>query len=77
MRRLVGLGLIAGGPAILGAWIGASAFNGSVVAFLLGVGAGAIAQVIVQLAPFIRDEAGRYSIRRARPASWRGSGFST
>jgi len=58
--KLVGLGLIAGGPAILGAWIGASAFNGSVVAFLLGVGAGAIAQVIVQLAPFIRDETGRY-----------------
>ena len=30
------------------------------MAFLLGVGAGAIAQVIVQLAPFIRDEAGRH-----------------
>ena len=60
VARLVGLGLIAGGPAIIGAWIGASAFNGSVVAFLLGVGAGAIAQVIVQLAPFIRDEAGRH-----------------
>ena len=60
LPRLVGLGLIAGVPAILGAWIGASAFNGSVVAFLLGIGAGAIAQVIVQLAPFIRDEAGRY-----------------
>jgi ZIP family zinc transporter len=60
LAKLVGLGLIAGGPAILGAWIGASAFNGSVVAFLLGVGAGAIAQVIVQLAPFIRDEAGRH-----------------
>jgi len=60
LLRLVGLGLIAGAPAIIGAWIGASAFNGSLVAFLLGVGAGAIAQVIVQLAPFIRDEAGRY-----------------
>ena len=66
---LAGLGLIAGGPAIVGAWIGASAFNGSVVAFLLGVGAGAIAQVIVQLAPFIRDEAGRhlYPQERGRP----------
>lgn len=60
LPRLIGLGLLAGGPAIVGAWIGASAFNGSLVAFLLGVGAGAIAQVIVQLAPFIRDEAGRH-----------------
>ncbi|MDX6597573.1 MAG: zinc transporter, family [Gaiellales bacterium] len=60
LPRLVSLGLFAGAPAILGAWIGASAFNGSVVAFLLGVGAGAIAQVIVQLAPFIRDDTGRH-----------------
>ena len=60
LLKLAGLGLLAGGPAIIGAWIGASAFNGSVVAFLLGVGAGAIAQVIVQLAPFIRDESGRH-----------------
>ena len=60
LRTLAGLGLLAGGPAIAGAWIGASAFNGSLVAFLLGVGAGAIAQVIVQLAPFIRNEAGQF-----------------
>jgi ZIP family zinc transporter len=60
LATLAGLGLLAGGPAIAGAWIGASAFNGSLVAFLLGIGAGAIAQVIVQLAPFIRNEAGRH-----------------
>jgi zinc transporter ZupT len=60
LRTLAGLGLLAGGPAIVGAWIGASAFNGSLVAFLLGIGAGAIAQVIVQLAPFIRNEAGQF-----------------
>jgi len=60
LLKLGGLGLIAGGPAILGAWIGAASFNGSIVAFLLGVGAGAIVQVIVQLAPFIRDESDRY-----------------
>ena len=60
LRTLAGLGLLAGGPAIAGAWIGASAFNGSLVAFLLGIGAGAIAQVIVQLAPFIRNEAGQF-----------------
>ena len=51
LRRLALLGLIAGAPAILGAWIGASAFNSSVAAFLLGAGAGAIVQVIQQLVP--------------------------
>jgi len=58
-RRLVGLGLIAGAPAILGAWIGAAAFNTSLAALLLGAGVGAIVQVIQQLAPSIRDGAGR------------------
>ena len=57
--RLVGLGLIAGAPAIVGAWIGAAAFNPSIAAVLLGFGVGAIAQVIVQLAPTMRDGAGR------------------
>jgi zinc transporter, ZIP family len=59
LRRLAALGLIAGAPAILGAWIGAAAFNPSAVAFLLGAGAGAIVQVIWQLVPSIRDAAGR------------------
>ncbi len=57
--RLALLGLIAGAPAVLGAWIGAAAFNTSVAAFLFGAGAGAIAQVIVQLAPSLRDDQGR------------------
>jgi hypothetical protein len=59
LRRLAALGLIAGAPAVLGAWIGAAAFTSAVAAFLLGFGAGAIAQVIVQLAPSLRDERGR------------------
>ena len=58
--RLAMLGLIAGGPAVIGAWIGAAAFNNSIVALLLGVGAGAIIQVIFQILPSIRDKAGRY-----------------
>jgi zinc transporter, ZIP family len=57
--RLAVLGLLAGAPAILGAWIGAAAFNTSVAAFLFGFGAGAIVQVIVQLAPSLRDDDGR------------------
>ena len=58
-RTLAALGLLAGAPAVLGAWIGASAFSTSVSAFLFGFGAGAIIQVIVQLAPTIRDDRGR------------------
>lgn len=57
--RLAMLGLIAGAPAVLGAWIGAAAFNASLAAFLFGFGAGAIVQVIFQLAPSLRDERGR------------------
>jgi zinc transporter, ZIP family len=59
LRRLAPLGLLAGAPAVLGAWIGASAFHPSLAALMFGIGAGAIAQVIVQIAPAVRDEAGR------------------
>jgi ZIP family zinc transporter len=59
LGRLAVLGLVAGAPAVLGAWIGAAAFNASLAAFLFGFGAGAIVQVIVQLAPSLRDEGGR------------------
>jgi zinc transporter ZupT len=59
LGRLAVLGLVAGGPAVLGAWIGAAAFNASLAAFLFGFGAGAIVQVIVQLAPSLRDGSGR------------------
>ena len=57
--RLAALGLIAGAPAILGALIGASAYNPELSTFLLGIGIGAIVQVIVQLWPSIRDSQGR------------------
>jgi zinc transporter ZupT len=59
LARLAVLGLIAGAPAILGAWIGASAFNPSLAALMFGLGVGAIARVVVQIAPQIRDRAGR------------------
>ncbi len=59
LGRLAVLGLVAGAPAVLGAWIGAAAFNSSLAAFLFGFGAGAIVQVIVQLAPTLRDPDGR------------------
>ncbi len=58
--RLLLLGVLAGAPAVLGAWIGASAFHPSLAALMFGIGAGAIAQVIVQIAPQVRDESGRF-----------------
>ena len=59
LARLVLLGLIAGAPVIAGAWIGASAFNPSLAALMFGLGVGAIARVVVQIAPQVRDRAGR------------------
>ncbi len=59
LAHLAGLGLIAGAPAILGAWIGAAAFNPSIAALLFGVGVGAIVRVIVQISPAMRDDEGR------------------
>jgi hypothetical protein len=59
LGRLALLGVIAGAPAILGTIIGAAAFNAELAALLIGVGVGAIIQVIQQLVPSMRDTAGR------------------
>ncbi len=59
LGRLAALGVIAGAPAILGAFIGASVTNPELSTFLLGIGVGAIIQVIVQIWPSVRDEHGR------------------
>jgi zinc transporter ZupT len=55
LKRLLLLGVIAGAPAILGAWLGAAAFQPALASLLLGFGVGAIVQVIVQLLPTLRD----------------------
>ena len=59
VRRLAALGLIAGAPAIAGAWVGASIFNPSLVSVLFGLGIGAIAQVVVQIWPGVKPGSGR------------------
>ena len=56
--RLLGLGLLAGGPAVLGAALGASVNDAALASALFGVGVGAIIQVIVQLAPSLRSRTG-------------------
>ncbi|MPY80643.1 MAG: ZIP family metal transporter [Actinophytocola sp.] len=59
IAKLLGLGIIAGAPAILGALIGGTVTNPELSSFLFGIGVGAIAQVIVQLVPAVRDKTGR------------------
>jgi ZIP family zinc transporter len=59
LGRLAVLGLIAGVPAIAGALIGATVYQPALSAFLLGVGAGAVAQVAIKLLPMMKDQAGR------------------
>ena len=59
MGRLAVLGLIAGAPAVLGTLIGATVYQPTLAAFLLGLGAGAVGQVAVKLLPMLKDGAGR------------------
>jgi ZIP family zinc transporter len=59
LGRLAMLGVIAGAPAILGTVVGAAAYNAELAALLIGVGVGAIVQVIQLLIPSMRDNAGR------------------
>ena len=49
----VGLALLAGGPAIIGMWLGSMAIAPQWLAITLAIGAGAIAQVIVELTGYL------------------------
>jgi zinc transporter, ZIP family len=49
LRHFVGLALLAGGPAVLGTWIGAFVFSGFWTAIFLAIGVGAILQVIYEV----------------------------
>lgn len=53
--RLAGLGMIAGAPAIFGAWVGGFVFSPFTSVIFLSVGAGAIFQVIVTIMRWIRE----------------------
>jgi zinc transporter ZupT len=51
--------LLAGAPAIIGAWVGGFAFSPILTAVFLGIGVGAIWQVIVEVGGFLRRHAER------------------
>ena len=54
--KLAALGLIAGSPAIFGAWVGGFVYTPFTSVIFLAIGAGAIFQVIVVMMKWIRDE---------------------
>jgi len=61
VARLVALGLLAGAPTILGAWIGGLAYSPMYATLFLAVGAGAIAQVIIALWRVMGDGVPRWT----------------
>ena len=56
IRKLAALGMIAGAPAIFGAWVGGFAYSPFSSVIFLSIGAGAIFQVIVVLLKWIQKE---------------------
>jgi zinc transporter ZupT len=56
IRKLFAMGLIAGTPAIFGAWIGGFVYSPFTAIVFLSIGAGAIFQVIVSILRWIREE---------------------
>jgi zinc transporter ZupT len=55
----LGLALIAGSPAIVGAWIGGFAFSPLLASIFLGMGVGAIWQVLVEVTRLLKGYADR------------------
>jgi zinc transporter, ZIP family len=55
LRSLVGLGLLAGLPTIVGAWSGGIAYSPTLAVLFLSIGAGAIVQVVWEIAKLLRQ----------------------
>ena len=56
LGKLAAMGLIAGSPAIFGAWIGGFVYSPFTSVIFLAIGAGAIFQVIFVILKWVRDE---------------------
>ena len=78
LRDLAWLGLLGGGPTIVGAWIGAFTYSDPLSLLFLGVGAGAIFQVVLVLARSRaeRDEPIVEALARPRNAAGLLAGFA-
>jgi len=70
LPRLLLLGAIAGLPTIAGAWLGGFLYSPLWAVIFLGVGAGAIAQVVVQITKSMARERGLGELLRSAPVAW-------
>jgi zinc transporter, ZIP family len=70
LARLLLLGAIAGLPTIAGAWLGGFLYSPLWAVVFLGVGAGAIAQVVVQITQSMARERGLGELLRSAPVVW-------
>lgn len=66
--KLAAMGIIAGSPAIFGAWIGGFVYSPFAAVVFLSVGAGAIFQVVISIMNWIKEE-GEKTITNAAVAS--------
>jgi zinc transporter, ZIP family len=55
LRSLIGLGLLAGVPTIVGAWSGGIAYSPTLAVLFLSIGAGAIVQVVWEITKLLRQ----------------------
>jgi zinc transporter ZupT len=58
LRHLAGLGALAGSPTILGTWMGAVLYSPTLAVAFLGLGVGAIVQVVWEVARLVRRSGG-------------------
>jgi ZIP family zinc transporter len=56
IAKMVGLGLIAGAPAIFGCWVGGFSFSPLFTLIFLSIGAGAIFQVVISIFQYMKDK---------------------
>lgn len=70
LPRLLLFGAIAGLPTIAGAWLGGFLYSPLWAVLFLGVGAGAIAQVMVQITKSMARERGLGELLRSAPVAW-------
>ena len=56
IAKMIGLGLIAGVPAIFGCWIGGFSFSPLFTLIFLAIGAGAIFQVVISIFQYMKDK---------------------